>query len=271
MSRRYPHPGRCTHRRTTVSDVSARTRSELRRLLDRPLVRRMLAGPQLARPAIGDALRVAAELVAVGRPVALEHTPGPDDDVAGELAELVGRVHAAGLGPSCELILPVDRLGPAAVRALAATAAEAGLSVVLAGPPAAVGAVHPDLPGSRVVVPAGEPDAEARCRALADGRVRLTAGRGAAADLSFVRCLNVLMAGSGHPSVAATDPRLIAITGERAAWNGRAPDSWEHLMPYGVRTDEQQRLAAAGDAVRVAVVSGGGAALLAARPLAGRS
>ncbi|MBJ7453555.1 MAG: proline dehydrogenase, partial [Blastococcus sp.] len=73
------------------------------------------------------------------------------------------------------------------------------------------------------------------------------------------RCVDVLMAGDGRPAVATTDPRLIAITGERAAWHGRAPDSWEHVMPWRVRTAEQQRLAAAGTTVRVAVVSGPGA------------
>jgi proline dehydrogenase len=127
-----------------------------------------------------------------------------------------------------------------------------------------------------VVVPAGDPDAESRCRELAGGRVRLVAGRGAAADLAFVRCLNVLMAGSGRPALAAGDPRLIAIAGERAAWNGRSPDSWEHVMPYGIRTDEQHRLTAAGHAVRVAVPFGPGAVSLGglvavARRLGGRS
>ena len=68
------------------------------------------------------------------------------------------------------------------------------------------------------------------------------------------------MAGDGHPEIAAADRRLIAIAGERAAWNGRTPDSWEHVMPYGVRTDEQHRLVAGGYTVRVAVPSGGGAA-----------
>jgi proline dehydrogenase len=59
--------------------------------------------------------------------------------------------------------------------------------------------------------------------------------------------------------VATTDPRLIAIAGERAAWNDRPPESWEHVMPYGVRTDEQQRLVAAGSGVRVSLPSGAGA------------
>ena len=97
--------------------------------------------------------------------------------------------------------------------------------------------------GTRAVVRAAEPGAEERCRPCAAGRVRLPEGRGPAADLAFVRCLNVLMAGDGRPAVAATDPRLIAIAGERAAWNDRPPESWEHVMPYGVR---DRRAAAAG-------------------------
>jgi len=70
---------------------------------------------------------------------------------------------------------------------------------------------------------------------------------------------------------------MIAIAGERAAWNGRTPDSWEHLMPYGVRLDEQRRLVAAGFTVRVAVPAGAGAPVPAglsavvARLLGGRS
>jgi proline dehydrogenase len=145
--------------------------------------------------------------------------------------------------------------------------------VALTGRPEAVAAV--DLSVARIVVPAGEPGAEARCREHAGGRVRLVQGRGAAAGLAFVRCLNVLMAGDGRPAIAASDPRLIAIAGERAAWNGRSPDSWEHVLPYGVLTDEQHRLVAAGYAVRVAVPSGTGAVLLglsaAARRLGNRS
>jgi proline dehydrogenase len=88
--------------------------------------------------------------------------------------------------------------------------------------------------------------------------VRLTAGRGARADLAFVRCLNVLMAGGGHPAVATADPRLVAIAGERAAWNDRTPESWEHVMPYGVRVHDRRRLLAAGYRVRVVVASGRG-------------
>jgi proline dehydrogenase len=218
----------------------------------------VLSGRRVAGPRIEDAVRVAGELVAAGRRVALEHVPGPGDDAAREFGALIGEIHAAGLSADCELTLSADQV------ALTATAAAAGLAVVVSGP------VEPP-PGAGLVVPAGSPDAEARCRAHAAGRVRRGGGRGGAADLAFVRCLNVLMAGDGHPEIAASDRRLIAIAGERAAWNGRSPDTWEYVMPFRVLTDEQHRLVAGGYTVRVAVPSGAGAAALVVRRLGGRA
>jgi proline dehydrogenase len=225
-------------------------RSRVSRTLTALLTGRLVAGPR-----VEDAVRVAGELVSDGRRVALEHVPGPADDAEAEFTTLIAEVHAAGLAADCELTLP-----PELVR-LAPMAADAGLAV----------ATPADLAGATAVVRADDANAEFRCRALASGRVRLTEGRGSAADLAFVRCLNVLMAGDGHPEIAASDKRLIAITGERAAWNGRTPDSWEHVMPYGVLADEQHRLVAGGYAVRVAVPSGNGAAAVLVRSLGGRA
>jgi proline dehydrogenase len=74
-------------------------------------------------------------------------------------------------------------------------------------------------------------------------------------DRSFARCLRTLMAGPGHPMIATHDPRLIAIT--RSLGLGRSPGSFEYQMLYGVRPDEQRRLAAAGARVRVYVPYGG--------------
>jgi proline dehydrogenase len=73
-------------------------------------------------------------------------------------------------------------------------------------------------------------------------------------DKSFARCLRILMAGPGYPMIATHDPRLIAITGSLAL--PRAPDSFEYQMLYGVRPDEQRRLASAGALVRVYVPYG---------------
>ena len=220
----YPGPRRGTHRRTTVSGVPVRPPAALRGLLHR----RAVAGR--------EPVELAREVVASGCLVALE---------SGD-AGLVERIGDAGLAAATELTVRID-----ASPALAALAVDVGLAVALTGPPAAVDRVR--LPGARVVVAAGEPGAEDRCRALAGRRVRLVAGRGHAADLSFVRCLNLLMAAEGHAGIAVSDPRLIAITGERAAWNGRGSDSWELVMPYGELVPERRRLVAAGTAVRVVV------------------
>jgi proline dehydrogenase len=247
--------------------VSPSARPGVRALLERPLLGRvltgLLAGRVVAGPDLDDALRVAGELVARGLRVALEHEPGPDGDATAELAELIDRVHAAGLADHCEITLPARRLGPDATERLVSRAGDVGLLAMVDG--------GTDVPGAGVVVPAGSPGAEARCRELSGGRVRLVQGRGAAAGLAFVRSLNVLMAADGRPEIAATDPRLIAIAGERAAWNGRTPDSWEHVMPYGISTDEQHRLLATGAVVRVALPSGPGAAAFVARRLGGRA
>jgi proline dehydrogenase len=223
----------------------------------------------VAGPRIDDALRVAGELVRAGRRVALDHLPARSADAADELAVLAGRVAAAGLAGACELTVPVDRLGSDGARRVALAAADAGLGACLTGAAPAVDEVAAALPAVRTAVPCGEPGAEERSGALAGRDVRLVAGRGTAADLVLVRCLNVLMPAGGSLAVAAADLRLVAIVGERAAWYDRPPGSWEHVMPYGVRAAEQQRLVAAGATVRVAVPSGPGATALLVRRLAG--
>jgi proline dehydrogenase len=232
----------------------------VRRSVSRALTPLVL-GRVVAGLRIEDAVRVAGALTAEGRLVAVEHVPGPADGAA-ELTALIGELHAAGLTAACELTLPAG-LDAVAVADVADAAATAGLRL-------AVGGAF-EVAGATVLVPAGTPGAEDRCRALAGERVRLVQGRGRAADLTFVRCLNVLMAGDGRPSVAASTARLIDIAGERAAWYGRTADSWEHVMPYGVLTDEQHRLVAGGYAVRVAVPSGPGAVLALARRIGGRA
>jgi hypothetical protein len=211
------------------SRVIVGTGTALRRLLGR----RAAAGR--------NPLQLARETVAAGCVVAVE---SPD-------AVLVEQLAAAGLAPACELTVRVDRLGVDAARRLGTLATGAGLSVALSGPAAAVGALA--ATGSRVVVHAEEAGAEARCRDLAGRPVRLVSGSRRGSGLAFVRCLNVLMAADGHLGVAVPDPRLIAIAGERAAWNGRTSDSWEFVMPYGELVPDQRRLVAAGSVVRVHV------------------
>ena len=117
------------------------------------------------------------------------------------------------------------------------------------------------------VVQAGLRRTEADVRDLAAQGVRVRLCKGAYAepvseaftarhdvDKSYARCLRILFEGAGYPMVATHDPRLIAITQSLAL--GRDPDSFEYQMLYGVRSDEQRRLALTGASVRVYVPYG---------------
>jgi len=75
-------------------------------------------------------------------------------------------------------------------------------------------------------------------------------------DLAYVRCARTLMAGSGYPMLATHDPRLIDIGNALAVQNKRPQGSYEFQMLYGIRPDEQRRLAGDGDTVRVYVPYG---------------
>ena len=59
-----------------------------------------------------------------------------------------------------------------------------------------------------------------------------------------MRCLKVLMAGQGYPMVATHDPRLVEIAASLARRYGRGQGTYEYQMLFGVRPEEQRRLAA---------------------------
>ncbi len=126
-----------------------------------------------------------------------------------------------------------------------------------------------DFPETGAVVQAYLHRTESDCRALAyeGSRVRLCKGaydepesvafQGRTdVDKSYVRCLKVLMAGQGYPMVATHDPRLVSIASSLASRYGRAAGSYEFQMLYGIRPDEQRRLAEAGETVRVYIPYG---------------
>ncbi|MGF2943927.1 proline dehydrogenase family protein [Mycobacterium sp. Lab-001] len=73
---------------------------------------------------------------------------------------------------------------------------------------------------------------------------------------SYLRCLRVLMAGSGYPMVASHDPAVIAAVPSLARESRRDVNDFEHQMLFGIRADEQRRLVAAGNRVRVYVPFG---------------
>ncbi|WP_373202915.1 proline dehydrogenase family protein [Mycobacterium marinum] len=73
---------------------------------------------------------------------------------------------------------------------------------------------------------------------------------------SYLRCLQVLMAGSGYPMVASHDPEIIATVAGMAHESGRSANDFEYQMLYGIRDEEQWRLVGAGSQVRVYVPFG---------------
>ncbi|RFS84955.1 proline dehydrogenase [Actinomadura spongiicola] len=62
-------------------------------------------------------------------------------------------------------------------------------------------------------------------------------------DRAYVRGLRILMRGDGYPMIGSHDPRMIDIALALAV--ERAPSSYEFQMLYGIRSDEQRRLAEA--------------------------
>src|SRR6476646_9486627 len=73
---------------------------------------------------------------------------------------------------------------------------------------------------------------------------------------SYMRCLRVLMAGSGYPMVASHDPEIIGAVPALVRENNRGQDRFEYQMLFGIRDAEQRRLADEGNHVRVYVPFG---------------
>ena len=122
---------------------------------------------------------------------------------------------------------------------------------------------HPDT-GAVLQAALFRTEDDAKALAVTGSRVRLVKGaynepptvahqKKKDVDAAYARCLEILMAGPGYPMVGSHDPELIRLAHELAAQNSRAADSWEVQMLYGIRPDEQRRLAAAGTRVRAYV------------------
>ena len=125
-------------------------------------------------------------------------------------------------------------------------------------------ALRADFPATAAVLQAYLHRTEGDCRDLASAgsRVRLCKGayrepasvahqKREDVDLSYVRCTNILMSGAGYPMLATHDPRLIEIGIERARFHGKQERDYELQMLYGIRPNEQRRLAADGHTVRI--------------------
>jgi proline dehydrogenase len=271
--------------------LAAAGSSRLERLVESAPVAKNIVRRFVAGSGVDDALRTSRVLADDGLMISLDYL-GEDTLTAAqalatrdEYLRLLARLRDAGLTPAAEVSVKLSALGQKVdeqvayeyAGAICAAAAEAGTTVTLDAEDHTttdstleiLAELRKNHPATGAVLQAYLRRTEADCRELAGAgsRVRLCKGAYdepesvayAAAhevDLSYVRCLNVLMAGPGYPMIATHDPRLIAIADERARWYNRARGGYEFQLLYGVRPDEQLRLAAAGETVRVYVPYG---------------
>jgi len=257
----------------------------------RAVVARFVAGET-----IDDALAVTRRLAADGRLVTIdflgEDTTDPEQAAAvtAEYIRLLGRLSADGLAArgraevsvkptAVGLDLPGhgDKTALANIRRIAAAARNAGTTVTVDMEDHTkvdrtlrmVAELRADFPDLGCVLQSYLRRSADDCRALAiaGSRVRLCKGAYQApdgvglasradVDLSYARCLRILLDGPGYPMLATHDPRLIKIVGARAELVGRDSDSFEYQMLYGIRSAEQHRLAASGAQLRVYVPYG---------------
>jgi proline dehydrogenase len=254
--------------------------------ISREVVRRFVAGSSTE-----DALRVCRELAAAGLGISLDYlgedtlTPQHAEATRREYLHLLAELAAASLTPAAEVSIKLSALGQrfdeklalTHAAAICAAAAKASTTVTLDmedhtttdSTLEILSKLRVEVPATGAVLQAYLRRTEGDCRELIGpgSRVRLCKGaysepesvayhKKSDIDKSFVRCLNILLAGQGYPMIATHDPRLVAIAQERAAQLGRTPDTFEFQMLYGIRPQEQRRLAEAGYTVRVYVPYG---------------
>jgi proline dehydrogenase len=233
-------------------------------------------------------------LVGRGLAVSLDHL-GEDttdraqaDAVVAAYEQVLSALSASGLTPAAEVSVKLSAVGQALegdgdrialdnARRICTAARDAGTMVTLDmedhtttdSTLSILAELRTDFPSTGAVVQSYLHRTEADCRdlAYAGSRVRLCKGaykepatvayqsRKEVND-SYERCLKILMEGEGLPMVATHDPKLVAATDRLAQASGRRPGDYEHQMLFGIRTEEQARLAAAGHIVRIYVPYG---------------
>lgn len=241
-----------------------------------------------------EAVEATRQLVANGLQVSIDHLG--EDTLDTEQAErttqaylvLLDRLARAGLARGADLSVKLSALGQALghdgekialdhARSIVSAAHQIGASITLDmedhttvdSTLAILRELRHDFPDVGAVLQAylHRTEADARDLAYEDSRVRLCKGaydeppsvafrRTPEVDRSYVRCLKILMNGGGYPMIATHDPRLIEIASALAMRHHRSRGSYEYQMLFGIRPQEQRRLASYGDTVRVYVPYG---------------
>ena len=243
---------------------------------------------------IEDVVAAAEALIDGGLLVSIDHL-GEDTTershahrVVTEYVRLLTRLSDAGLSTSTEMSVKLTALGqqlgadgPEIALENAATicwaARRAGTMVTLDmedhtttdATLEALSVLRTEFPDTGAVLQSYLRRTEGDCRdlAYAGSRVRLCKGAYAEpesvaftdpheVELSYVRCLRVLMAGNAYPMLATHDPTLIEIGRTMARSHELTSADFEFQMLYGIRPTEQRRLAGLGYRVRVYVPYG---------------
>lgn len=242
-----------------------------------------------------DAVTAVAELAATGRLATIDHL-GEDtteradaDAVAAAYVRLLDLLARDGLSQDGrgEVSVKLSAVGQALAdgdricldntRRICEAARNAGTTVTLDmedhtttdATLATLAELRADFPDVGIAIQSQLRRSEADCAdlATAGSRVRLCKGAyaepesaayqdGGEVDRAYVRCLRILMAGEGYPMVATHDPRLVEIGTAMARQLGRTAESFEFQMLYGVRPEEQRRLADRGHRMRVYIPYG---------------
>ncbi|HWS38406.1 MAG TPA: proline dehydrogenase family protein [Actinoplanes sp.] len=266
--------------------LAAAGSARLERLVESAPVSRGIVQRFVAGRSAEEVLQVSRDLADDGLAVSLDHlgedTRTIEQAVAtrDEYVTVLGRLRDLALTPAVEVSVKLSALGQRIdeklayehARAVCAAAAEAGTTVTLDAEDhtttdatlEALADLRKDFPSTGAALQAHLRRTEGDCRELAAAGSRVRLCKGAYSepesvafqsaldmDKSFVRCLNILMSGEGYPMVATHDPRLIAIAEDRARWFDRSTGEYEFQLLYGVRPEEQTRLAASGHTVRV--------------------
>jgi len=259
--------------------------------VSRDVVRRFVAGEGTA-----DAVGAATALAQTGRLTTIDFLGEDTTDLdqaratSDAYVELLGAMAEAGLtqGGRAEVSVKLSAVGQYLpgdghkialdhAREICQAAANAGTTVTLDmedhtttdATLETLRELRQDFPSVGAVLQAYLHRTEADCRdlAVAGSRVRLCKGAykepesvafqdSAEVDKSYVRCLKALMAGDGYPMVASHDPRLVEIAGALASHHNREADSYEYQMLYGIRPEEQKRIADRGNQMRVYIPYG---------------
>jgi proline dehydrogenase len=273
--------------------LAASRRPGLRRLVTGNPATRRVVDRFVAGETLDDAIAAVRALHADGIEVTLDHLgedittrAGAEHSRDAYLA-LLGGLGALGLGTAAEVSVKLSAFGQALpdghdlalelVRPVVEAATAIGTTVTLDmedhrtvdSTLAALAELRKEHPGTGAVLQAMlfRTEDDAKALAVSGSRVRLVKGAydepGAVAfqrakdvDAAYLRCLEILMAGPGYPMIGSHDPAIITRAHELAAQNSRAADSWEVQMLYGIRPEEQRRLAAAGTRVRAYVPYG---------------